>query len=404
MYILRFKAALKRYLLSSFCMLCMLASMSQSNSDSESRVSLKYTDKGFRLKTEDDKFLLHLESRLQFRFATPGDQNPLNLDDLETDKPVFKINRARLKVGGHAFDQNLKYYWEYELAQGNLLDFRVMYEKFEGFKIKVGQWKTFYNRERVISSGKQQLAERSIITRPFTVDRQQGVSLYGRVFKESLADLTYHLSVLTGMGRGAFDNDDKNFMYVGRVQWNFLGRELGMTSSDLEYHEKPVGLIAVAALTNRSPFTRFSQAGGGQLIGFEDGVDGQYRVNQGLLETAFMYRGFSWQNEFHTKQINDRINGTTTTLVGSYYQAGYFFNNLWDAIPEALELAARYARLVPNNEFSETFEEEFTLGLNWFFKGHRNKLTAEISVFDFQTEIENFEDRTRFRIQWDISF
>ena len=42
--------------------------------------------------------------------------------------------------------------------------------------------------------------------------------------------------------------------------------------------------------------------------------------------------------------------------------------------------------------------------LNWFFNGHRNKLTAEVSVIDFQTGVQEFENRTRLRIQWDISF
>lgn len=377
----------------------------QTTEKDSSKVSLRYTNKGFQLKTADDKFLLHLESRLQFRFASPGDQNPLTLDDLETDKSVFKINRARLKVGGHAFNPDLTYYWEYELGQGNLLDFRVMYHFFDELQLKVGQWKTFYNRERVISSGKQQLVDRSIINRPFTVDRQQGVSLFGRVFAESLADITYHFSVLTGMGRGAFENDDNHFMYVGRLQWNFLGRELGMTSSDLEVQQQPVALIALAGLTNRSPFTRFSQSGGGQLVGFEEGENGQYRINQGLIETAFMYKGFSWQNEFHHKQIEDRVNGGTTTLVGSYYQAGYFFHNILGFVPKPLELAARYARFTPDDRLPENLEEEYSLAVNWFFKGgHRNKLTAEVSVFDFQTDVEEFDSRTRFRIQWDISF
>ncbi len=378
--------------------------LAQQDTIQEPKVDLSYTDKGFQLRTNNNKFLLHLESRLQFRFATPGDQNPLTLDDLESEKPVFKINRARLKVGGHAFSPDLKYYWEYELAQGNLLDFRLMFEKFQGFKIKVGQWKTFYNRERVISSGKQQMAERSIITRPFTVDRQQGISFYGRLFKGSLADITYHTSILTGTGRGTFDNDDKNLMYVGRLQWNFLGRELGMTSSDLDYHEKPTALIAFGALTNRSPFTRFSQAGGGQLIGYEEGIAGQYRVNQGLIETALMYKGFSWQNEFHSKEIKDNVNNEQTTLLGSYYQAGYFFHDLWHAIPKPLEFAARYARYTPNRDV-DFIEEEFTLAFNWFFKGgHRNKLTAEVSVFDFEEEEDLINRTSRFRIQWDISF
>lgn len=381
------------------------AAQGQNDSVIKPKIELEYTDKGFQFSTTDDRFQLHIESRLQFRFATPGDQNPLTLDDLENDRPVFKINRARLKVGGQAFKPFLKYYWEYELAQGNLLDFRVMFEKLPEFKIKVGQWKTYYNRERIISSGKQQLAERSIITRPFTVDRQLGISFYGRIFPGSLADFTYHASLLTGTGRGEVENDDNNFMYVGRIQWNFLGRELAMTSSDLRFHEEPTALIAFGALTNRSPYTRFSQAGGGQLLDFEEGLPGQYRVNQGLLETAFMWRGFSWQNEFHTKEIVDKLNGGTTRLTGSYFQAGYFFSNLWEVIPKPLELAARYAQYIPNADRKDFREEEFSLALNWFFKGgHRNKLTAEITVFDFQTATNNVENTTRFRIQWDISF
>jgi hypothetical protein len=202
----------------------------------------------------------------------------------------------------------LKYYWEYELSQGNLLDFRVMFEKLPEFRIKVGQWKTYYNRERVISSGKQLLVDRSIITRPFTIDRQLGVSFYGRMFPGSLADLTCHLSLLTGTGRGEV-------------------------------------------------------------------------------------------------KIPDKINGGTTRLLGSYFQAGYFFSNLWSAVPQPLELAARYARYIPNSNQPELREEEFTLAFNWFFKGgNRNKLTAEITVFDFQTSMDIVEDTTRCRIQWDISF
>lgn len=375
----------------------------QQDTVAKPKVDLAYTSKGFQIKTSDDKFLLHVASRLQFRFATPGDQNPLTFDDLESDESVFKINRARLKVGGHGFSPYLKYYWEYELAQGKLLDFRLMFEKYEGFNIKVGQWKTFYTRERVVSSGEQQLADRSIITRPFTADRQQGISVYGRLFKGSVADMTYHTSVLTGTGRGSFNNDDNHLMYVGRLQWNFLGRELGMTSSDLKYHEKPTPLIAFGALTNRSPFTRFSTSGGGQLIGFEDGVAGQYRINQGLIETAIMYKGFSWQNEFHYKEIKDKVNNNITTLLGSYYQAGYFFHYLWPSFPKSLELAARYANYVPDRDL-DPHEEEYAIALNWFFKGHKNKLTAEVSIFDFEGEPAATERTTRFRIQWDISF
>lgn len=367
------------------------------------KVDISYGSRGFQFKTRDNRFLLHLESRFQFRFATPSDQNPLNFEDLSLESPVFKINRARLKVGGHAFEPWLKYYWEYELGQGNLLDFRLMIEKWSFLKIKIGQWKTFYNRERVISSGKQQMVDRSILNRPFTVDRQQGISLYGRLFEETMGDFSYFFSILTGNGRGSLENDDSNLMYVGRLQWNFLGRELGMLGSDVDFHEEPIGLVALGALTNRSPYTRFSQAGGGQLEGFDEGVAGQYRVKQALLETAFMYRGFSWQQELHYKNIFDHVNLNETELYGNYIQAGYFFNSIWSWFPKPLELAVRQAFYVPNREFSGSHEEEYALALNWFFSKHRNKLTAEVTYFDFDSVNTEIPGGWRFRVQWDIS-
>lgn len=140
----------------------------QSQEDSSKMVSIKYGNKGFEFQTHDNKFLLQIQSRLQFRFATPTDQDPVTFDDFdESNMRLFKINRARLKVGGHAFPW-LKYYWEYELSQSNLLDFRIMLEKWDWLSLKVGQWKVEFTRERFISSGEQQMMERSLINRPFT--------------------------------------------------------------------------------------------------------------------------------------------------------------------------------------------------------------------------------------------
>jgi phosphate-selective porin OprO and OprP len=212
-----------------------------------------------------------------------------------------------LKVGGHAFQPWLKYYWEYELSQSNLLDFRIMIERWKGLNFKVGQWKVEFTPERFISSGEQQMVDRSLINRPFTLDRQQGVEVYGHLKGRGLLDFNYWMAALTGTGRGNRENDDNHVMYFGRAQWNFLGRELEFEGGDLEIHEKPAAIIAVAVVTHRSPYTRFSQSGGGSLEGFENGQAGQYRVNQVNIETAFMYKGFSWQSELHRKEIINKL-------------------------------------------------------------------------------------------------
>ena len=374
--------------------------------DKSSQGLIRYGSKGFEFNTKDNRFLLQIQSRLQFRFATPEDQDPVTFDDFTDEKNAqFKINRARLKIGGHAFQPWIKYDWEFELAQTNLLNFRIKIEKWEWLSFQVGQWKIEYSQERVISSGEQQMVDRSVINRPFTIDRQQGVGVYGHLKGNGAADFNYWAAALTGTGRGTTSNDDNHLMYLGRLQWNFLGRGLEFEGSDLEIHEKPSALIAVSGVTNRSPYTRFSQAGGGSLEGYEEGEPGQYRVNQANIETALMYNGFSLQSEVHWKEITDKLNNNNADLLRGYYvQAGYFFHQSFDWWPKPLELAARNAAYDPNVEADETKKRETSVVLNWFFNGHKNKLSFETSYFVYNTESLERTDEWRFRVQWDISF
>jgi hypothetical protein len=178
---------------------------------------------------------------------------------------------------------------------------------------------------------------------------------------------------------------------------------MGFSGSDLPVSEKPKGLLALGAVTNRSPYTRFSQDGGGQLEGFEDGEPGQYRVNQWTAETAFKYLGFSWQQEYHWKEIDDRVNSAVTTLAGNYFQLGYFFNQVFESFPKELELAFRHSYYVPDLESDGDNQQEFSFAANWFFNGHLNKLTAEITSFRFRESGGGSADDLRFRFQWDIS-
>lgn len=373
-------------------------------------IDIGYGSDGIDFSTADDRFSLQIQSRLQFRYSVPNDEDPITFDDFQQRRRhTLAINRARLKVGGHAFQPWLKYYWEYELSQNNLLDFRVMVEKWSFFNILIGQWKTEYGRERDISSGEQQMLERSLINRPFTIDRQQGISFYGRLQGGGRADFNYWFSILTGTGRGESANDDDHLLYAARLQWNFTGRFLEITGSDVDFHEEGAGSLALGATTNRSPYTRFSQAGGGHLEGFEEELPGQYRTYQWMAETAWMKKGFAWQQEFHWKRIHDLVNEETTTMLGNYVQAGYFFHYLWDWVPQPLELAARYTwfkqDLFDASEvMSDEFEQEFALAANWFFHGHLNKLTADVTYLRFTDDMLEPAGNWRFRLQWDISF
>lgn len=127
------------------------------------------------------------------------------------------------------------------------------------------------------------------------------------------------------------------------------------------------GSFAIAGVTNRSQYTRFSSDGGGQLDGFEEGEPGQYRVNQLLEDLAWKRHGLSLQHEGHWKEVEDRLNGDASRFVGGYLQFGAFLHRFWTVVPRQLEVAARVAYVEPEDLAASAERTEVTLGTNWFF-------------------------------------
>ncbi len=362
---------------------------------SYSRQGLQYTDRS------GDNFLW-FGVRAQTRWtgsAVVEDELPGAPVD---DGDDLAINRARLKLGGHVIRPALAIYSEYDLVGERLLDLRATYQFSDSFGIRIGQWKSEFNRERVDSSGKQQFVERSVITPWFTIDRQQGIVASGRLGAGSRLDTSYWAGWLTGAGRGG-DANDAEGLWLGRLQWNTHGRVLGFSQSAVPRADKPTGSVAIAAVSGRSSFTAFSSNGGGQLPGFANGAPDQYRLRQFLFETAYHRGGFSWQQELHWKTIDDRATGRTVRLLGVYAQAGMFFSGIIDGFPEPLELALRLASVDPDRGRDGVLEREVTLGANWFFNGHRNKLTLDVSRVTRRLAPEN-DTSDRVRLQWDWSF
>ena len=393
-------------------------------------VVASYGKKGFRLETRDGNWQTNLQWRFQFRLTWPTSGDPRQVDDFASNEEVtFENRRLRMKIGGHGYRPWLKYYFEVDLqptrdaddsstsASARVIDWRVDIAKWEQLGVRVGQWKVEYNRERVDSSGRQEFVERSIVNRIFTIDRQVGASLRGRLFEGTHADMRYYAGVYTGEGRGV-RNDDDNMMYVGRLQWNFLGRDLGYRQTDVERTERPTGSLAIAASTTTGKCTRWSSGGCGNLDGFEAPAlpttrQSQYRVHQAVGEFAFKWQGFSTQQEFHWKRVVDRSVTTSSALhdtdfYGLYAQTGYFFNEIVDWVPEELELAFRYGFVREANEtdrLKTNSRSEYTVAANWFFWGHNNKITVDYSYLTLDDDVlsRNVSDH-RSRVQWDISF
>lgn len=81
-------------------------------------LSAEHGSKGFEFESEDGRYLLQIDSRMQFRFSHSSDDNPVSLD-AEPDQTSFEFRRACLKVGGHAIHDWLRYYWEFDFLFAN---------------------------------------------------------------------------------------------------------------------------------------------------------------------------------------------------------------------------------------------------------------------------------------------
>jgi phosphate-selective porin OprO and OprP len=376
---------------------------------------VSYGKKGFEFKTADGKFSLAIQNRIQARFATPFDRDPRSISQLEADSSSFMIRRARTKLSGHAYWPWLKYYMQYDWSQPILRDLSLTVDKYKWAELWVGRGKVRWNDERVTSSGNQQFVNRSIVNDIFTVDRQQGVQLFGNVLPNTLADFSYALGVFSGEGVGERLNDDDNMMWAGRLQWNPLGGEMKFSQSDTEHLEEPHLNLAIAAATNQSRCTAFETASDScrALSGFvdpEEAKAGQYRVNQMMEEVRFKWRGFSLLHEAHWKDITDTLKTKVdpdrkTNLFGTLIQAGYFPHYVIPLIPKNLEFAGRYAVVDSNTAVDNDLQQEASGVMTYFFDGHSNKVNFQVShlmLEDPKTGASKSDER--FWAQWDLSF
>ena len=188
--------------------------------DPPPKSAFSYGDRGLQFESADGNNFLWFGVRLQTRFSESETEQEF-LPGLPTEtENELELRRGRLKLGGHLFSPRLTAYSEYDFVDDRLITLRATYKFTDWLSIRTGQWKSQFNRERVDSSGRQQFVERSIVTRPFTIDRQKGIVASGRLGAESKLDTSYWFGRLSGAGRGG-SVDDADGLWLGRLQWNF---------------------------------------------------------------------------------------------------------------------------------------------------------------------------------------
>src|SRR5206468_2297384 len=147
-------------------------------------------------------------------------------------KDRFRLRRARIGMTGN-FAENFDFKIEGDFEQNdgtspsNRVDFSgtdiwVNWHQFPAAQIKVGQYKAPFGLEQLTPDTALLIIERSNTTGAITPDRQIGVELWGKpltnIWPAQKDLLTYYAGIFNGNGRNINNNDNNNFMYVGRLE------------------------------------------------------------------------------------------------------------------------------------------------------------------------------------------
>src|SRR5438445_6550024 len=146
-------------------------------------------------------------------------------------KDRFRLRRARINLmGDFAENFDFKIEGEFENSDGissgrtafSATDIFINWHQFPEAQIKVGQWKAPFGLEQITSDTKLFIIERSLPTGALTPERQIGAQIWGKPFTNIWPEqkdlLTYYAGIFNGNGRNTTNNDNNNFMYVGRLE------------------------------------------------------------------------------------------------------------------------------------------------------------------------------------------
>ena len=317
-----------------------------------------------------------------------------------------------MKLKGFVYSPKLTYQLQLSFSRGDMdwdgtqqstvnsspnvvRDAMVYYQPSKSLKLGFGQTKLPGNRQRVISSGDQQFADRSIVNATFTIDRDFG--FFATLDRKYVI---FKAAVTSGEGRNS-NHSDKGLSYTGRIEVLPFGKFTGendYTEGDLEREPKP--RLSVAGTYN---YNAHAARQGGQL---GNDLFGHADLQNLQLDILFKYKGFAFYNEYCQRISSHPVTQSETDQneisltyagFGELTQVSYLFTNNY-------ELAFRFAVISPyqsvyNNSAyplaDEKREEDICLGLTKYLYGHRVKVQGNVS-YEITKDLKHVHHHNQF--------
>ncbi|MGN6105176.1 MAG: porin [Kofleriaceae bacterium] len=331
----------------------------QGNPDPVQDAGVAGYDDGFFLTSRDGRFLVRITSRVQVfydweRTASGG-------PDDASYQTQFEIRRARLVLEGHAWTRRLRYLFQTDFGQGEVVlkDYRFDVELADDAWLRVGQWKRPYSRQYITSSGRLELPDRAITNAAFGTGRDIGIALANEY--EHSPDIEWTIGLFNGFDAdspqlvdGTFTNVPPEFRpaLIGRIGINRHGIR-GYREGDLE--GGPLRWAAAASVWLEADFAHDDQA-----------------AQRAEIDYILKVHGFSSTGALYLMSAQDgpRFTDQTPAKIGFHVQAGYM-------VTRQLEAAARYA-LIEVAPGQGTDQQEITIGGTYYAFGHDAKVAAAV--------------------------
>jgi len=250
----------------------------------------------------------------------------------------FDIYDARLGVSGKVgivFDYAFRAEYQFEADAVRLLDVKLSVPlSHEALRLDVGLVRSGFGREAMKPKDAIPFVERSQGSLALAPGRQVGATLRGVALEERLK---YWGGLYNGEG-ATFGNDDRRFLFAGRVEYNSVG--------EVEFFEDfvyEIGLDVAMASDSANPVLPVSFPAGDEE-GSGVGIPGYTEFTGNRFawsaDAGIRYRTWSFAAEYARAEYDPRGNEAEVTADAWYLHGGY---SLWGAF----DLLARYDSFKP---------------------------------------------------------
>ena len=343
-----------------------------------------YTNNKFIIQSEDGNFLLNPNMQFQFR-AVANHADGVGADGDDDTETGLEIRRMKLSFDGNAFSKDLtyKFQWAVNRNTGNtvLEDAWVRYKFAERWAVRGGQFVEPLFHEQLTSSRRMQAVERSLLNETLGTGADypesyvQGVSLIYDDGKALRAEVAYHDGVQT-LNTGFVDSRGTTLLGIVNPDFGVAGRAEYKLAGDWKQYDDFTAMGNKADLLVVGAGADYTEAGDASVLFHTLDVQWEPQAVNGLsLYAAYVgvYRDF----------------GDPGGLDASPYDFGFLVQGGY-MLSEKVEVFGRYdyVNLDPDapgtlgiaaNGAAAGDLHEFTVGCNYFVKGHAAKFTLDLT-------------------------